>query len=69
VYSFFTKVWMFLLFVVVLVLAFSLTLIVLIGAGILALLTLPYILYVRWKAKKELEKESIWEVKVEKFKE
>lgn len=63
-FSFITKLWLFLLLIAILAIAFSISIIVLIGVGIVLLFTIPYILYLKWKAKKQLEKNGIYEAKI-----
>jgi len=70
-FSFITKLWIFLLLIAILAIAFSISLIVLIGVGIILLFTIPYVFYLKWKAKKQLEKSGIYEanvIKIEKIK-
>jgi len=53
-FSFITKLWLFLLLVAILAIAFSISIIVLIGVGVVLLFTIPYVFYLKWKAKKAL---------------
>ena len=63
-FSFITKIWLFLLLIAILAIAFSISIIVLIGVGVVLILTIPYVFYLKWKAKKQLEKNGIFETKI-----
>ncbi len=54
-----TKIWIFILLSVALVVSFTISIVLFIAVGIIILLTIPYYFYLKWKAKKELEKTFI----------
>ncbi len=55
-FKFLTYFWIILITIVILAFAISISLFLFIGVGIIILLTVPYVLYIKWKANKELEK-------------
>jgi len=55
-FRFLTYFWIILISIVVLAFAISISLFLFIGVGIIILLTIPYVLYIKWKANKEFEK-------------
>ncbi|HIE60100.1 MAG TPA: hypothetical protein EYH43_06495 [Persephonella sp.] len=63
-FSFITKLWLFLLLIAILAIALSISIIVLIWVGVVLLFTIPYVFYLKWKAKKQLEENSIYEAKI-----
>ncbi len=54
-----TKIWVTLLIAVVLVISIFVSFFLFLGILFVALLTVPYMWYLQWKAKKELEKMNI----------
>ncbi|WP_457638794.1 hypothetical protein [Persephonella sp.] len=53
--NFITKIWFYTLIAVLLISALFFSVFVFFVALVLILITVPYIFYIRWKAKKELE--------------
>jgi Zn-dependent membrane protease YugP len=59
--TFITKLWLILLFATVLALSLIFSVFLFAAVLILALITVPYVFYLKWKAKKDLEEiEKEW---------
>jgi Flp pilus assembly protein TadB len=60
-FSFLTKIWLFLLVAAVLAISLLFSVFLFAAVLVIAVITIPYVYYVKWKAKKEVEKiEKDW---------